>query len=178
MKPLGDAVVDGAVIRSQRCELLAAALGFEFRNGFAMVPDRKGPDPFRRDDGSLVRHPITDGRQPRERVDQVLSFTGQAFRSPDEAEPLMVLGPGFVSLEPEEAWEFDDQTPRVDVAGYHQGAVLSRGQGRVAVFGEAAMFTAQRTAGEGRPMGMNADGAEHNAQFALNVVHWLSGLLD
>lgn len=157
---------------------LAAAFGFEFRNGFAVIPDHKGPAAFRRDDGSLAAHPITDGRRPGERIDQVLSFTGQAFRSPAEARPLMILGPGFVSLEPETAWEFDDETRRVEVGGYHQGAVLEFGQGRLAVFGEAAMFTAQRSAGEGAPMGMNADGAEHNAQLALNVIHWLSGRYD
>jgi hypothetical protein len=159
-------------------EDLGAAFGFEFRNGFAMVPDHTGPDEFRRDDGSLAVHPITDGRMPRERVDQVLSFTGQAFVSPAEAEPLLILGDGFLSLEPEKAWVFDHRTRRVDAAGMHQGAVVTVGLGRVAVFGEAAMFTAQRAASHRAPMGLNAPGAERNAQLALNVAHWLSGLYD
>ena len=29
-----------------------------------------------------------------------------------------------------------------------------------------------------RPMGMNAPQAEQNAQFALNTLHWLSGLIE
>ena len=49
--------------------------------------------------------------------------------------------------------------------------------GPAAFFGEAAMFSAQVTGPERRPMGMNAPGAEQNAQFVLNVMHWLSGLM-
>jgi hypothetical protein len=47
----------------------------------------------------------------------------------------------------------------------------------VAVFGEAAMFTAQVSGANRRPMGMNDPGAPENAQFLLNVLHWLTGLL-
>jgi Ca2+-binding RTX toxin-like protein len=38
------------------------------------------------------------------------------------------------------------------------------------------MFTAQLK--DGTPFGMNAQGAEENYKFVLNVSHWLSGLLD
>jgi len=48
----------------------------------------------------------------------------------------------------------------------------------VAVFGEAAMFTAQLAGPARMPMGMNHPLAKQNAQFALNVMHWLSGMLD
>jgi len=51
------------------------------------------------------------------------------------------------------------------------------GRGRVAVFGEAAMFTAQVSGPERRPMGMNTPTAAQNPQFLLNVMHWLAGLL-
>ena len=57
-----------------------------------------------------------------------------------------------------------------------QGAAIRKGQGRVAAFGEAAMFTAQVYEEEG-PTGMNHPGAAQNAQFVLNVLHWLTGLL-
>ena len=66
-------------------------------------------------------------------------------------------------------------TVRVD--GMLQGAIRSVGRGRVAVFGEAAMFTAQVTGPDQTPMGMNHPSAGDNAQFVLNVLHWLSGLL-
>jgi hypothetical protein len=45
----------------------------------------------------------------------------------------------------------------------------------VFVSGEAAMLTAQLSA-QDRKFGMNVEGID-NRQYALNVVHWLSGLL-
>ena len=107
----------------------------------------------------------------------VRSFTGQAFRAPAAAEPLLVLPATFVSLMPRTAWRFDSTTRRVPVGGWLQGAVMRVGAGRAAFFGEAAMFTAQVAGAERRPMGMNAPGAERNFQFVLNVLHWLAGAL-
>ena len=49
--------------------------------------------------------------------------------------------------------------------------------GRLAVFGEAAMFSAQVAGPDRMPIGMNAPMAEQNYQFVLNVMHWLSGLM-
>ena len=48
------------------------------------------------------------------------------------------------------------------------------GKGRVAVFGEAGMFTAQLAGPKQRPMGMNAPEAKQNHQLLLNVMHWLT----
>lgn len=41
------------------------------------------------------------------------------------------------------------------------------------------MFSAQENTNNGEVVhfGMNAPGAEQNAQFILNVMHWLAGLL-
>jgi hypothetical protein len=47
------------------------------------------------------------------------------------------------------------------------------GHGRVTVFGEAAIFSAQ-LAGYKQPMGMNAPEAKQNHQLLLNVMHWLT----
>jgi len=55
----------------------------------------------------------------------------------------LVFGPGAVSWAPEEYYGFKDDSPRLDVAGWSQGGVLEHGDGRLALFGEAAMFTAQ-----------------------------------
>ena len=68
-------------------------------------------------------------------------------------------------------------SPSVSVKGWQQGAVLQYGKGRVALFGEAAMFTAQ-TIEQGGRMGMNNPHARQNEQFLLNVMHWLTGVLD
>ena len=90
----------------------------------------------------------------------------------------MILPGDFVSLEPLIAWRFTPTTPVRKVGGWLQGATKRTGRGRVAFFGEAAMFSAQVTGAQRRPMGMNAPMAEQNAQFALNVLHWLVGLID
>jgi hypothetical protein len=55
--------------------------------------------------------------------------------------------------------------------------VLRVEKGRAAFFGDPALFTAQIAGADRRLVGMNARGAEQNFQFALNVMHWLSGVL-
>jgi hypothetical protein len=52
------------------------------------------------------------------------------------------------------------------------------GEGRVAVFGEAAMFSAQVATIDGHSfkVGMNVPGND-DRQFALNVMHWLARLI-
>ena len=158
---------------------LAAAFGFELSNGFALDTVRRDAAMvFRRSDTSLATNAITAGRGPAERVDSVVTFTGSAFRSPTDAIPLLTLRTSVVSLEPDTAWQFAESTPRVPVGGWWQGAVARYGRGRIAVFGEAAMFSAQLAGPDGTPMGMNVPAADRNAQFALNVLHWMSGLLD
>jgi hypothetical protein len=59
-----------------------------------------------------------------------------------------------------------------------QGAYKSNGKGKVAVFGEAAMFTAQLAGPEQRRIGMNSDLAPQNYKLVLNVIHWLDGKLE
>ena len=158
---------------------LASALGVHFANGFA-VPATPGKRPgeivFRRG-GGLVRHIITDGRSALERVDSVVSFTGSAFRlgvSVADAAPLMRLPAGTRMRMPLVAWEFSDSTPEFRGDDMLQGAVFRLGAGRIGVFGEAAMFSAQVTGPERSPMGMNAPYAAGNPQFVLNTLHWLA----
>lgn len=153
---------------------LAAAFGFELNNGFAMDTTTSGPLVLRRSDGSLGAHPVTDGRKPEERIDSVATFTGSAFRAPPRAGAVLTLPAGMVSLMPDVAWQFGPTTRRVDVGGWSQGAVTEVGRGRVAVFGEAAMFTAQRSGPNRTPMGMNAPIARQNPQFVLNLIRWLA----
>ena len=159
---------------------LAAAFGVTMGNGFAYdATEEESKMRFARDDGSLADHPVTRGRDAAERVDSVFAFTGQAFRvTAPGAEPLMTLAAGSVLLLPQVAWQFTAETPRAQVGGQLQGAVLRHGRGRVAVFGEAAMFSAQRAGPQRQPMGMNDPRAPQNVQFLLNVMHWLTGVLD
>ncbi|MDP1889596.1 MAG: DUF4350 domain-containing protein [Gemmatimonadaceae bacterium] len=158
---------------------LAEAFGVHMRNGFAYDSSRRNSRfAFTRASGRLAAHPVTDGRGAAERVDSVVAFTGQAFAVDAPGRALMTLERGTLVLEPRVAWQFDAKTPTVPGAGLLQGAVLPFGRGRVAVFGEAAMFSAQLGGGARRvPMGMNDPAAPQNPQFLLNVMHWLSGLL-
>lgn len=165
---------------------LAAAFGVTFTDGFAVegfnadsLRDAAFAKPtiFRTADQTLRSHPIVNGRNASESVMSVRSFTGQAFRAPETAEPLLVLPQTFVALMPEKAWQFGPETRQVPVGGWLQGAVMRVGSGRAAFFGEAAMFSAQVAGPARRPMGMNAPGAEQNYRFVLNVVRWLAGTL-
>ena len=160
-------------------ETLAAAFGVLFANGFAMHEDlRNGRFTFDRAGGGLADHPITRGRSPAEAVTSVATFTGSAFRLISPGAALLTLPAETVVLMPEEAWLFSKRTPRLSGAGLMQGAAMNSGKGRVAVFGEAAMFTAQVAGPDRTPMGMSEKGAEQNPQFLLNVLHWLVGLID
>ena len=154
---------------------LAVALGTHFANGFAlpMAP----PDPvtgdyvieFRRGDGSLARHAVTTG------IDSIASFTGSAFWVDPElgSTTLMHLPAGTRVKLPSESWKFSESTAELPGDGMAQGAVYRLGKGRVAVFGEAAMFSAQLKGPQAIRMGMNNPVARQNPQFVLNVVHWL-----
>lgn len=160
---------------------LASAFGIRFNNGFAFETQQQEritkPIVFRRSDGSLANHPITNGRTVDEKVDSVATFTGQAFQSDVDVQPLLIFRSSAISLMPTAAWEFTPNTPRIPVEGWFQGVVMHFGKGRAAFFGEAAMFTAQLTGSKREPMGMNAPVAAQNSQFLLNVLHWLSGPL-
>lgn len=155
-------------------DALARAFGFQFSNGFATL---KAQPPsticFARGRG-LRESALTCGRGDGDQVDQVASFTGSAFRAPEGACPVLVFDDRFESLEPARAWQFDAKTPSISLEGWCQGAIMAFGQGRVAVFGEAAMFTAQVTApGRGRA-GMNTPEGAQNARLLLNIMRWLS----
>jgi hypothetical protein len=66
------------------------------------------------------------------------------------------------------------------VAGRAQGLAMTFGKGKVVMLGEAALFSAQVVRyADGRAMkfGMNVPGND-DRQFALNALHWLSGLLN
>ena len=145
-------------------EDLGKAFGVQFRNGSALNPKgRRGRLVFRRSDGTLMDHPVTNG------IDQVATFSGSSFQVDPPGQPLLVFGPEVYSFA-----QRNDPNP-VPMKGHLQGAVLPFAKGRVAVFAEAAMFSAQLSGPAKNPMGMNASIAKQNPQFLLNVMHWLTG---
>jgi hypothetical protein len=134
---------------------------------------------FRQSEGGLADHAVTRGRNGDESVPFVAGFTGQGFRihPRTEAVPIMILADDCVIVLPERSWTFTPTTQRMSGAGLLQGVVLTYGRGRVASFGEAAMFTSQNTGPDTPPVGMTHPDAPHNQQFVLNITHWLAGIL-
>lgn len=167
---------------------LAGAFGIEVSNGYA-VDERllgelaprnvaqAGSLVFRRVDQTLAEHPITNGRSATERVDSAATYVGSAFQLPPEGESLLRLGPSFISLLPQVAWQFSDATPRESVATWSQGGVLRVERGRVAIFGEhGVLVTPAQVAAYTEDAG--ATPQHQNPQLLLNTLHWLLGLLD
>ncbi len=154
-------------------EKLAASFGFKLYNGFAMKTG--GKDIFVPGDGLMV-NTLTKGRNEKEMITSLQSFTGQAFEIPATAHSVIVLNSKYEVKMPQTAWEFKKDTPTVSGQNLSQGAYMNYGKGRVVIFGEAAMFTAQLQ-GKNK-VGMNVESASQNAQFLLNAIHWLDGILN
>ena len=115
-------------------------------------------------DAELTKHPITDGRSTAERVQKVVTFVGSAFQLPINGEALLTLPRRAISFTPRAPGpDVTRDAERTPVGRWLQGAVLQLGKGRVAIFGEAGLFS-------GGPAG-------DNRLFVINVVHWLSGRL-
>jgi hypothetical protein len=152
-------------------ESLGAAFGFEFKNGYAFFTDKK-ESIFNIERESLIDHPIRRGMNDSESIKKVRTFTGQAFPCPEQAKKLMVFSESSNIAYPSQPGKIDNETPKENIKGWCHAATVEFKEGRVAVFGEAAMFTNQRSGDSS--FGLGAVGAEQNEQFLLNVMHWLS----
>ena len=155
--------------------VLASRFGVEMSKGYTF--DKKNSvagNPtqliFSRENKLLGSHPITEGRNEKEKINIVRSFTGQSLKGPDGSMGILNLSPTAT-----DSPSFDAQTS-VSAAGRSQAVALKFGKGRVVVQGEAAMLSAQISGPEKRAMGMNVPGYD-NKQYALNLMHWLSGFL-
>ncbi|MCX6247331.1 MAG: DUF4350 domain-containing protein [Bacteroidetes bacterium] len=155
---------------------LGKAFGFEFLNGFARTGESFWPpSEFSAENGKLHPSPATTGIKEYEKIDRVTTFTGSAFKSHEGSMNVLCFSDSDLGLQPDTAWRFNPKTPTQKLNGFYQGSLLNFGKGRVAVFGEAAMFTAQVVNGSMR-IGINSELAPQNAQFVLNLVHWLDGV--
>jgi hypothetical protein len=156
-------------------ENLAKRFGVEMSKGFAYdVANSPSENPtfiiYSRENKMLLEHPITEGRGGSERIGRVLTFTGQSLKGPADSSILLKLS-DTAKDKPD-----PDAKAETSAAGRAQGIALKFGKGRVVVLGEAAMLSAQLAGAENFKMGMNVPGND-DKQFALNVMHWLSGLL-
>lgn len=152
---------------SHAADGLARAFGFSYESSFAFEPVR-GPEPFTRANGRLLESPVTASG-----IDSVWAFTGTVLHAPPQATTVMRLGTGWSILYPKEPWKFDGVPSRPSDDKDLRGAIMAVGKGRVAMFSEAAMFSAQRAV-NGGSAGFNYPPARQNKPFILNVLHWLS----
>jgi hypothetical protein len=105
-----------------------------------------------------------------------MTFTGQSVMPPPHGQ--LVLR--FADTAREYPYRLSRDGTGRRVTGAGQAVALRHGRGRVVILGEAAAWSAQvvtRPDGTTAKMGMNREGVD-NAQFVLNVLHWLMGLLD
>ena len=157
-------------------EILARRLGVDMSKGF--TTDAANADEtansssflvYSRENHLLVDSPITNGRGGSERVNRVIAFTGQSLKGPEGSEPFLKLADTAVD-------HIAPPGKDVSAAGRAQGIAFRLGKGRVVVLGEAGMLSAQVTGRDNKPFGMNVPGID-NKQLALNIMHWLSGIL-
>jgi hypothetical protein len=153
---------------------LGRAFGFGFLNCYALDARKRKIERFYRSEGLDPTHPIVQGMAPGQRVDTVVTFTGSAFLIPVNADPLVMLSEQHTLWEPTVDGEFNENTPRRSGQGWHQGASLDYGRGRVVVFGEAAMFSGQLVGPHRRPMGLNQPEARDNITLLRNILAWLT----
>lgn len=157
-------------------DVLATRLGVDMSKAFTVDTansDKESNNPgfivYSRENHLLADHPIINGRNESERLNRLIAFAGQSLKGPEGSEAFMRLADTAV-----------DSIPATketrSAAGRSQGIAIRLGKGRVVVLGEADMLTAQVTGRDNKPFGMNIPGID-NRQLALNIMHWLSGLL-
>lgn len=170
-------------------ENLAQRFGVEMSKGFTEDPvnhvsNKPGMLLFTREKGLIGQHPITEGRGPQERINKVVTYVGQSLKGPEGSATLLKLSdtavdriPEMVETQnpdgpPQQTIQYSDPVPAM---GRSQGMAFKYGKGRVVVLGEAGMLSAQVQ--QGASFGMN-DPHTDNRQLALNIMHWLSGIIE
>ncbi|HEX4146680.1 MAG TPA: hypothetical protein VHY91_24470 [Pirellulales bacterium] len=148
--------------------MLAGRFGVEMSNRVTSDPANGAERGllFARDKERIGDHAITKGRDLSERVNRVLTFTGQSLKGPPGSVAFLKFADTAVERDGEK---------EISAAGRAQGVALTQGKGRVVVTGEAAELSAQIVGFPPMRFGMNARGCD-NRQMVLSIMHWLSGL--
>jgi hypothetical protein len=131
-----------------------------------------GATVFKVSDGRIGDHAITRGRNAEESVQQIVTFNGSGFPATGDAISLIHFGENTLNLFPSVARGFEN-APRAITPGWSQGVAIEYGDGRVVIFGEAAMFSSQQ-AGDSPPIGLTSPEGVDNELLLLNIVRWLS----
>ncbi len=137
---------------------------------------RSGQLAFSRSNGLLEGHAITEGQNPHEKLESVVTFTGQSLKGNKHTKSLLTFGKSAAEVRPDSLWQEGGENhirfgKPVSVEGLSQALAIEYGEGRVVMLGEAAVLSAQKLFG--RKFGMNSPYDNDNKQFALNILHWL-----
>jgi hypothetical protein len=161
-------------------EKMGLRFGVEMSKGYTGDPsnyevesNNQGFIKYNRDNKLLGDHPITQGRDASEKISKIMSFTGQSLKGPEGSVAFMKLAETAIDLIPTGQ---GSERKEVSAAGRAQGIAFTFGRGRVVVMGEAGMLSAQLAGPQKLKFGMNRPGID-NRQLALNIMHWLSGLI-
>jgi hypothetical protein len=139
-------------------EGLASSFGIALGKGFAFDLSNSDTGPtqlvFSKENGLLGNHVILRGRDMTEEIRKVVSFTGESMSIPGGASVLLKLSPTAhespTRSELQLALGRADGPSKESIAAHArpvingaQGLAMNVGKGRLVVFGEAAMFSAQ-----------------------------------
>jgi hypothetical protein len=154
-------------------QTLAKRLGVGMSQGQTLDPQNSIPGIpsrliFSRENDLLGNHPINWGRGPSEQISRVVTYSGQSLQGPRGSVAFLRLAETAVDRS-----QLDNSL--MPASGRAQGIAFIHGKGRVVVLGEGAALSAQFDE-TGKSVGMNDEGTD-NRQLALNVMHWLSGLI-
>ena len=125
------------------------------------------------DEGHNNFHTRGDRYLPFARLLERDGYVTAGYAGEFEAGKTLSFNEKYLLLLSDTAWVFNEKTVYKPIKGWSQLAYRKYGRGRVAVSGEAAMFTAQLAGPQQFPAGMNAPYARHNYQLLLNIIHWL-----
>ncbi|MFZ4715193.1 MAG: hypothetical protein ACOYL6_15835 [Bacteriovoracaceae bacterium] len=141
------------------------------RNEDFKVPPFSDPGIFYISDNLMNQEsPIVKGRNEDERLKKIFFFYGQALKGPKDADVFLRFGANSKI-----GGLYDE--PVIPINDYPAAAIAIKfGKGRVASFGDATVFTSKLDLWQNEKTGINRDGSD-NVQMALNVFHWLSGIL-
>jgi hypothetical protein len=154
---------------------LAKEFGIILYNGHAEDTTRY-PSFFHRANKTLHSNVITNGRDITEKIDSIVSFNGSAMKLSDVVSPIITFSNDWVQWLPDTAWNFNHVEPE-SISGYAQGAFMQFGKGKIVIFADANMFSAQDTNWGGK-MGFIDPNAKYNYKLLLNIIHYLNGILN
>lgn len=154
---------------------LASTFEVKFHDGFASDTLQNRMELFTRANNEITSNPVTNGFRSGMRADSIISLTGQAMELSERYTNILKLNSSWITLQPDTAWQFTSTTESLSMANQSQGGLAKFGQGRVIMWGEAAMFTAQvvQSGGQTFNAGMNMPQAKSNYKLALNLMQWL-----